>query len=349
MPIVASRSASVLRLEGFDDLGVQLYDRRARRAGGHEDAEPRREVEPRQPGLRDRRQIGHRGRALARRHRERAQLPRLHLRQRVGEVVEHELRLAGEEVLHRRRAALVGDVHHVDAGHRLEELAGEMPGRAGRARAERERAGLRPRVVDQLAHRLHRQRGVDDEDVRHLRDQRHRHEVLLRVVRDLRVQARVDRVRAHRAHQQRVAVAGRLGDEVRADAAARAGAVVDDDRLAPRLLQLLRDAAAHDVERPAGRERHHEADRLGRIGLRGGRRRADRARRRQRQQQALHESSGRKERGRKSRSASSACSVARGALGLLERLLALLLDRRRQHDDEQEQRDPEQHGARSAW
>ena len=62
---------------------------------------------------------------------------------------------------------------------------------------------------------------VDDQHVRYPRDERDRHEVLDRVVGQVRVQRRVDRVGADRATHDRVAVGRRLGGEIRADAAAR--------------------------------------------------------------------------------------------------------------------------------
>ena len=95
-----------------------------------------------------------------------------------------------------------------------------------------------------------------------------RREVLHRVVRHLRVDADVDRERRDVAEQQRVAVGRRLGDGVGADHAARAGAVVDDDRLAERLGQRLLHDARIEIDRAARRERHDDADRLRRIRLR---------------------------------------------------------------------------------
>jgi hypothetical protein len=53
-----------------------------------------------------------------------------------------------------------------------------------------------------------------------------------------------------------------------ADRAARARPVVDDHRLAERLLQVRLDDARHDVVEPAGRKRHHDAHRAVGIGLR---------------------------------------------------------------------------------
>ena len=171
------------------------------------------------------------------------------------------------------RAALVRDVRHLHAGHHLEQLAREMDRRAVARRREIELAGIRLRVGDELLHRVHRQRRIDHEHVGNAGDQDDRREILDVVVRHLRVQARVDRVRAHGAHFQRVAVGRGLGDQLRADVAAGAGPVVDDDRLAPCVGELLRDGAGEDVGGAARRERHDEADRLRRIGLRPGARR----------------------------------------------------------------------------
>ncbi len=72
-----------------------------------------------------------------------------------------------------------------------------------------------------------------------------------------------------RAHQQRVAVRRRLGDQVRADIASGACAVVDHDLLAERARQALGQRTADDIGGTAGRVRHHEADRL--VGIVVGR------------------------------------------------------------------------------
>jgi hypothetical protein len=107
-------------------------------------------------------------------------------------------------------------------------------------------------------HDHHQRRGVDQHDGL---------EILCRIVRQLRHQARHDGERRGR-HQQRVAVRRRLGDDVGPDHRAAAGAVVHHHRLAPQLAQLQAHGAADDVSAAAGRERHYEAHRPGRIGLR---------------------------------------------------------------------------------
>jgi len=55
-----------------------------------------------------------------------------------------------------------------------------------------------------------------------------------------------------------------LGDGVGADYARRAaGAILDDEVLAHRLVELLRQDARDAIDRSAGRKRHHHGDGAG--------------------------------------------------------------------------------------
>ncbi len=235
-------------LDAVDDLG--------RRPGRREQAEPRARLESLdRPGFGDRRHVGQRRAALAAGHRERDQLAALDLRQRRRQVVEHQVHRAADQVEQRRPRAAVREVDHVGAGHRLEELARQVDRGAVAARRHVELARVGARVGDQRAHvgdavggRLRR---VHDEDVRHAGDERDRREVLDRVVGHLRIQRRIDRLRADRSHQQRVAVGRRLGDEIGAQVAAGAGLVLDDEALAEGLGELGRERAGEDVGRAA--------------------------------------------------------------------------------------------------
>ena len=144
-------------------------------------------------------------------------------------------------------AALVGHVLQFDAGRLGEHLAGEMAGRAvaGRAEGDAARAPSSPRrrarrccgtacrgwTTTATGAEASRPSGVKSAG---------------RVVGKLPVERRVDRVRADRADQQRVAVGRRLGDDVGADRAAGAAAVVDDHLLPGGL-------GEHLGERPARR------------------------------------------------------------------------------------------------
>ena len=89
-------------------------------------------------------------------------------------------------------------------------------------------------------------------------DHHHRLERGERVERQLQ-QHRIDRVGVV-GEQQGAAVAGLLRDIAGAGGAAGAGAALDDDVLADAVLQLLGEQARRHVGRPAGRERHDDAD-----------------------------------------------------------------------------------------
>jgi hypothetical protein len=125
--------------------------------------------------------------------------------------------------------------------------------------------GFRFCVGDQFLHRIGRDRRIDGEHVRHTGDQHHRLEVFHVIERHLRIQARVDRVRADGAHQQRIAVGRTFRDQLGTDVATGARSVVDDERLPERFRQLLRDRARQDVGRAARRERDDDPHRLRRI------------------------------------------------------------------------------------
>ena len=43
-----------------------------------------------------------------------------------GKLIEHDLHLSAEQIGERGRCAAIGHVHHVDAGHHLEQFAGHM-------------------------------------------------------------------------------------------------------------------------------------------------------------------------------------------------------------------------------
>jgi hypothetical protein len=108
---------------------------------------------------------------------------------------------------------------------------------------------------------------MHDQDIRRLRQDRDRREIIDGVERLVCEQARVDHEAARR-RKHRVAVGRRLGDQARPDIAAGADHVFDMDRLSPFVGELRRDQTGHDVRRPARRKRHDHANRLARVGLR---------------------------------------------------------------------------------
>ena len=101
---------------------------------------------------------------------------------------------------------------------------------------------------------------VDDDDLRHARDQADRNEVGLDRVVELRIHRRRDRV-VHRAHEERVAVGRGLGGDAGADGAAGAAAVVDDHLPAEVARQHRGERPRERVGAAAGGEGNDEGHR----------------------------------------------------------------------------------------
>jgi hypothetical protein len=123
-------------------------------------------------------------------HRDGLQPAALDVRGRRAQAVEHQVDLAGDQVLQRRAGAAVGDVRDEGLGLQLEQLAGQVVRGAVAGRAVVQLARVLAQEVQQFGQRpgLHALR-VDDDDLRHAGDQAHRHEVGLDVVVELGVHA----------------------------------------------------------------------------------------------------------------------------------------------------------------
>ena len=93
--------------------------------------------------------------------------------------------------------------------------------------------------------------GTDRHDVRKSNDAGNRCDVVDEVEAELFVERRVDGVHCA-AEQERVAVGGCANDRFGCQIAARAGPVLDNDRLMKLLRHRLADQTRNDVEVPAG-------------------------------------------------------------------------------------------------
>ena len=162
--------------------------------------------------------------------------------------------LSRDEVHGGRRAALVRDVDHVDAGDGGEQGAAEVGDAAGAGRTVVDASRLAPGVGNEFLDRFRGHRGMDHHHVGLARGLRDRRQVPEQVVRQLGVEPHVDRM-ARGDHGDRVAVRGRLGRDVHADSAVGAGPIVGDDRLPPALAQFLRYRARRNVGAATRRER----------------------------------------------------------------------------------------------
>ncbi len=126
-------------------------------------------------------------------------------------------------------------------------------------------AGLLPRQLNQLRHRLHWQVDVHQQDMRNIGDQRYRNEILDQVVVEFRIQRGRNGVYGSRPHQQRVAVGWCMRRKRCAQIGAGTGTIVDDHRLAELLAEPLAHQAPQQISGASRRERHDHAHRMVRI------------------------------------------------------------------------------------
>ena len=134
---------------------------------------------------------------------------------------EHNLELPADQIGKRERLAAVRDVDHVDAGHHLEQLAGDMERTPGAARRHVDLARIGLGIGDKLGNRVHRNRWIDFHDKRNGGNARHRRDVADEIEIEFAVERRIDCVCRDGQHQ-RVAVRRRSYDDFGADITAGA-------------------------------------------------------------------------------------------------------------------------------
>ena len=187
---------------------------------------------------------------------------RLHLRNSDIWDFEHEINLPGDEVVHRRRGALVRDRAQVDPSMQFQELASKLLQRCTGAAGHR--SGLRLRRCQQLRHGARREFGVGDQDEREAGEPRYRGQIGQRSEIKL-VDDGIDDDRPWSAEDDRVTVGGGARRRLHADVARGAWAVIDEDRLLQTCAETLSDDARNRIRGPARRKRHDPSDRLRRI------------------------------------------------------------------------------------
>src|SRR5262249_37008584 len=104
-------------------------------AGGRGESVILPRLETGQAGFRGGRYVGHRRRALARRHRQPAQLPDGDITDRRRDRVEAEWHVIAEEIVGQRTGALIADNGDVGSGQQVEQLRREVIERRRRRRA----------------------------------------------------------------------------------------------------------------------------------------------------------------------------------------------------------------------
>jgi hypothetical protein len=157
-------------------------------------------------------------------------------------------------------------MQHVDAGHRLKQLALQMGGGSDTTRRHGELAGIGLGIGDELGDRPRWNREVRYHDVVHTGDASNRRDVVEEIVIELE-QRRVDGTRRCN-QQQRVTIWGCPHDRLGPDRGGRAWPVLDHKLLAEALRKPLSHQARGHVSRASGREWHDHPHRPRRIGLR---------------------------------------------------------------------------------
>jgi hypothetical protein len=195
-------------------------------------------------------------------------LPPCQKRQRVRRDVDHQVDLAGHDILQCRGGASIGHQRKPHAGGLLEQKAGHMGAAADARIGGRRLVGVELEPRDELAQVLRRQGRPGNDEVRVAGDERDRIEILHHVVGQC-VERAVEYMGAEEPHADRVAVGRRAGDPAGAHRPAGAGDVLHDDGLPERRPHRLGQDAGQGIVRPARRQRHHNGDGPRRIDLRG--------------------------------------------------------------------------------
>jgi hypothetical protein len=128
-------------------------------------------------------------------------------------------------------AAGVMNDRQVEAGHHLEQLAGNMRRAAVAGRRHLDRARTRLRVGDELRGARHRHRRVHHHDQGFSGDARDRRDVAQEVEAEIGIERGADRV-GRTDEQKRVTVGRRPHDRFGGDIAGAARPVLDHERLA---------------------------------------------------------------------------------------------------------------------
>jgi len=196
------------------------------------------------------------------------------VRQGDEDVDEHHVHLAAEQSREPGAGALVRHVGDAHAGHRLEQLHGEVWRGAAAGGGVVELVGRRAGGGDELRDRIEAGPGVHRQHAVVGRDDGDGNE-RIGIEAERRVQALVDDDRAGRGEEQRVAVRRGPGDELGAEVAACARAVLHDHGLAPLRMQLLGRQARERVAAAAGLEGDDDANRFGGVVPGQGRKREE--------------------------------------------------------------------------
>src|SRR5215472_1825930 len=148
-------------------------------------------------------------------------------------------------------------MHDIELQAEPKQLARQMRGGAGAGRSVAHLAGVRLDVVDEVGDRLRRHRRMDQQNVGRVACHGNGDEILVRVVGDFRIEARIDHI-ARRHKKDRVAIGRCVRRLPHAGIAASAGDVLHIELLARSFRQLGGDQPGDYVGRAACSKRHND-------------------------------------------------------------------------------------------
>ena len=189
------------------------------------------------------------------------------MRQGFHRARENHVNFAGVERGHGRRCAAIGHVGQVQIGSQREKCPGKMVGRPNPAAAigQPPRRGARGRQY--ILHALIRRCRTHHHGGWNIRNQAHGGQGYARIKPAIGVKRRHAGKRCAGQHKGR-AIGRRLHHGMDTDAAARSWAVFDDEGLTQPFLEMLREQAPHQINRPArakGNDDTHRPIRPGRL------------------------------------------------------------------------------------
>ncbi len=245
------------RIEGRGRRGLQLLHDRLGRAFRHEQRAPEIAVEIGEALLMRTWHVRQQRRALLGQHGERAHAVAGDLRHRGGGQRAEIVDAAGDQVLHQRAGAAIGDMGQVHLGRQLELRAGEMGAGADAGGAVLHLALVGVGVGDELLEVVDREVVARHQHQRLLDHQRDRRKIADRIVERFLIERLVLREGVDTTEHDLIAVGSGLGDTRRSSHAAGAADVLDHHLLAENLRQPRRQDAPHRIRRAARRERDH--------------------------------------------------------------------------------------------
>jgi hypothetical protein len=255
------------QLENFRRLFIHFGDDLRRRLDRRQQQHRAFDGVARHAGLRDRRQIGHHRRALGGGHGKRPQPFVVDVRNRRRRGGQRNLRLIGDDTRHRRSATLVRHADDIRFSHELEQLGGKVHVGADAGMRVGHLARICLGVSEEILHGRCGHAGMHHHHVGIGNHRRDGDKFAVRRVAQLRVEAGADGDGAFGRDQEGVSVRRGLGHDLAADIAACTAAIVDDDGLFDRFLQVVGENPRGEIRRAAGRERHDDAYRPLRPGL----------------------------------------------------------------------------------